>query len=157
MTNKDKGKEFINRAFRILNRELKMAYEDNDISLIIRRAQEVVELSIKGALIILGIEYPKNHDPSKPFVVAAKKKIGDIDEKILKKISDISSKLAEMRAPAFYGEKDYTLEEAKQAYADAHFVFEQINKILKLKKKEGIHRKTQLGTKKHHLKRERKN
>jgi hypothetical protein len=54
-----------------------------------------------------------------------------------------------MRAPAFYGEKDYTLGEAKQAYcADAHFVFEQINGILKLKKKERIHKKSLTGNQK---------
>jgi|GEM_PF-6280872 len=39
---------------------------------------------------------------------------------------DISRWLSEARAPSFYGERDFTSEDAKKAFEDATFVLKEI-------------------------------
>ena len=56
------GKELIQSAERILKRDLEDAFKEKDYNMTVRRAQEVVEFTLKGALKIFGIEYPKVHD-----------------------------------------------------------------------------------------------
>ena len=55
--------DYIDRAELTLE-EAKRAFEKEVYSLAIRRAQETCELSLKGALRYLAIEYPRNHDVS---------------------------------------------------------------------------------------------
>lgn len=63
--------------------------------------QEVVKLHLKGLLKLMGIEYPKVYDVGRTFVsVCIQRGIG-LDSAILSKISEISSDLAEKRAPRF--------------------------------------------------------
>lgn len=87
-----------------------------------RRAQEVVELSLKGLLRALGTEYPRLHDVGDAFVKAVAAKNLSIDPQILGRIQEISSYLARDRAPAFYMEQEFTQEQAEGAQADARFV-----------------------------------
>jgi HEPN domain-containing protein len=61
-SNKELGERLIDEAERICKWDLKTAIEKEDWNLAIRRSQEVVELSLKGALKFLGIDYPKAHD-----------------------------------------------------------------------------------------------
>jgi len=39
--------------------------EDKDFAYCVRASQEAVELSIKAILRLIGVEYPKTHDPGK--------------------------------------------------------------------------------------------
>lgn len=87
-----------------------------------RRAQELVELSLKGLLKALGTEYPRLHDVGDAFVKAAAAKSVNINTQTLERIRDISSYLARDRAPAFYMEQEFTQEQAERAQADARFV-----------------------------------
>jgi len=122
MTNKEAGRKLLRAASRLLERDLQAAWEEADYNLVVRRAQEVVELVLKGALRFLGADYPKIHDGGSPFVHKAQERIPGVGEEAPERIQTISAWLAEARAPAFYWERDYGLEEARQAKEDAAFV-----------------------------------
>jgi hypothetical protein len=57
------AEECLHRTERYL-REARNAYAEGDFPTAIRRNQESVELSVKAALRLLGIEYPRKHDVS---------------------------------------------------------------------------------------------
>jgi HEPN domain-containing protein len=132
MNNFESGKDLILTAKRIMERDLQEAWQDNDANIVVRRAQEVVELVLKGALKILGIEYPKIHDVGKIFEQMVKRKIGEFDEEVMERIVRISARPAEDRGPSFYGEKIFKREEAEEAYSDAKFVFDKVVRMLKV-------------------------
>lgn len=97
----------------------------------VRRAQEAAELTLKGALTILGVEYPMVHDVGKVFADAVQRKIGIKDRETLEKITHISTRLSKEREPSFYGEKLYKEVEAKEAHCDALFVLDKVKRMLK--------------------------
>lgn len=101
---------------RIIKRDIESALQEDDFNMVVRRAQESVELILKGALKILGIEYPKIHDVGMLFSEVVQRKIGDVNISKLGKIVHISTLLCEDRAPAFYGERSYGKEEAEESY-----------------------------------------
>lgn len=109
--------------------EMFRAYGREFWNVVIRHAQEVVELSLKGLLKTMGIEYPKSHDVSNVFEKACIQKGIDIDEELLQEIKNISFDLAEKRAPAFYMERDYTKQQAEEAMQSAEKVFAVANKL----------------------------
>lgn len=55
--------DYLDRAELTLE-EARSAFEKEAYSLTVRRAQETCELSLKGALRYLAIEYPRDHDVS---------------------------------------------------------------------------------------------
>ena len=120
-TNKEQGERLLREAQWIFEKDLKSALDEKNHNLAVRRAQEVVELSLKGCLRILGIDYPKVHDAGLVFIREAGRNLS-FDESTLTEIERISRWLSEARAPSFYGEKDFTLEDAKKAFEDAAFV-----------------------------------
>lgn len=109
---------------RLLQEELSRACERQYWNLAVRRAQEVVELSLKGLLRALGTEYPRLHDVGDAFAEAVAAKNLSIDPQALGRIREISSYLARDRAPAFYMEQEFTQEQAERAQADARFVLD---------------------------------
>lgn len=125
-TNREQGEKLLREAQWIFERDLKIAIEEENYNITVRRAQEVVELSLKGCLRILGIDYPKVHDAGFVFVLEAGKRL-NFKENTLKEIERISKWLSEARAPSFYGEKDFTSEDAKRAFKDAAFVLGEVN------------------------------
>ena len=120
-TNKEQGERLLREAQWIFEKDLKSALDEKNHNLAVRRAQEVVELSLKGCLRILGIDYPKVHDAGLVFIREAGRNLS-FDKSTLTEIERISRWLSEARAPSFYGEKDVTLEDAKKAFEDAAFV-----------------------------------
>lgn len=120
MTNSDAGEKLISMA-RVSYRDLISSFESKQWNAVIGRAQEVVELYLKGLLKFMGVEYPKMHDVGRTFAsVCIQRGIG-LDQKILTKISEISLDLAEKRAPAFYMEVDYSEADAVKARSDVDF------------------------------------
>lgn len=130
MTNRESGEKLIREAQRLVDKDLKSALEDRDFNMTVRRSQETVELVLKGALKILGIDYPKVREVSKIFTRRVREKLPDVDESTLTRIEKISMWLGEARAPSFYFEKDYTVEDARKAFEDATFVFTQVRSML---------------------------
>lgn len=124
-TSKEQGEKLLKEAQWIFENDLKGAMEEENYNLAIRRAQEVVELSLKGCLRILGIDYPKVHDAGLLFVKEAGEKL-NFNKNTLTEIERISRWLAEARAPSFYGERDFTSEDAKKAFKNAGFVLKEI-------------------------------
>lgn len=61
MTNKDFAKSYFNQAHSII-REIDLHYKEGDWHLVVRRAQEAVELILKGVLRQAGKEVPRLHD-----------------------------------------------------------------------------------------------
>lgn len=131
MNNREKGEELFLRAERIIKRDIRGALQEDDFNMVVRRAQESVELTLKGALTILGIEYPKVHDVGKVFGEVVERKIGGVNRSTLERIVHISAQLSEDRAPSFYGERSYGKEEAEEAYHGALFVLNAVKEMLK--------------------------
>ena len=126
------GIRLIQEAEGILRRDAQGALNDKDFNMAVRRAQEVVELTLKGALKILGVDYPKVHDVAPLFSEQVRQKRGVDDPTVLQKIEEISLWLAESRAPSFYLDREYSEEDAQQALGDAAFVLSETKKLLGL-------------------------
>lgn len=124
-TGSEQGKKLLQEAQFIFERDLKSAMDEGNHNIAVRRAQEAVELSIKGCLRILGIDYPKVHDAGFVFAREAGKRL-KLDTATISEIERISRWLAEARAPSFYVERDFSSEDAKKAFIDAAFVIEKI-------------------------------
>jgi HEPN domain-containing protein len=84
------GERLICESERILRREVQGALSEGDLNLAVRRAQEVVELCLKGALKLLGVDYPRVHDVAPVFSEQVQRKRGAIDAKVLEQIETIS-------------------------------------------------------------------
>ncbi len=130
MTNREEGEKLIRKARMIFERDVQGAWRDQDHNLTVRRAQETVELTLKGALRILGVDYPKIHDVGLVFLEQTREKAPHVPEKVLRRIEEISSWLGEARTPSFYLERDYGEKDASKALEDAAFVLETVEGFL---------------------------
>jgi len=99
--------------------DMERALEHGAWNIALRRAQEVIELTLKGLLALMGFDYPKVHDPARVFARAAQQRGLNIDRKTMAEIQALSHELARKRAPAFYFEIDVSEEEARWAVAGA--------------------------------------
>ena len=122
MTNFESGEKLLKEA-EIYLEELKRAHAQGFWNITVRKAQEVVELSLKGVLKIIGVEYPKIHDPSGFLMRSLEKKGVPLEDEIRRRIEEVSKELSEKRAPAFYFEKEFTEVDASNAKEGAEFVF----------------------------------
>lgn len=106
---------------------LDLLFKKSDYSDVVREAQEIVELSVKGILRFTGIEPPKYHDVSS-MLIEHKDKFKDISNDDINKIVKISKTLRKERELSFYGDIDfipteeYTSDNAKEAIDGANFV-----------------------------------
>lgn len=130
MTNFERAKKLINDA-RTYKEEAEQAFESKEWNRTIRRAQESVELYLKGIMKMMNIEVPKIHDVSKIFVIEIEKKGKKLRRETAEKIIRTSSALSEKRAPAFYREEEYTEDDAKESIEAMRFIAEFIEKLLK--------------------------
>ena len=121
MNNTDLNGRLILEAQMIME-EARRAFDSGAWNLVVRRAQEVVELSLKGLLKLMGVESPKTHDVGDTFAKICTEKKIDIKGRELTEMQQISHQLAQDRAPAFYMEKEYTRKQANQALQSAEKV-----------------------------------
>jgi HEPN domain-containing protein len=129
MTNREEGEKLIKEAESIFRRDLTSSMDASDWNLAVRRAQEVVETALKGALRIFGVEYPKVHDVGEIFAEQARRKIESMDENTIKRIREISKWLAKERVPSFYLEKEYSEGDARKAFEDSSWVLKEIIRL----------------------------
>lgn len=100
----------------------KEAYSD-----VVREAQEIVELALKGMLRAVGIEPPKIHDVGSLLREHKDKYVKEVAEEI-ERICVISKRLKKERELAFCGDIDfipteeYSVKDAQEAIEDANFV-----------------------------------
>jgi HEPN domain-containing protein len=104
-------------------------YDKQRWNIVVRRAQEFVELSFKGILKMMGIEYPKVHNVAPLFVKLVQERGIKLEKDMVQKILITSEILAKERAPSFYSEKVYSKEDAEKAKDGAKEILEWINKI----------------------------
>jgi HEPN domain-containing protein len=106
---------------------LEMLLGERAYSDVVREAQEVVELALKGVLRVLGVEPPKIHDVG-PLILEYRDRLPGEVRPDADRIAEASRWLRKEREFAFYGEVDlipteeYGIEEADRALADARFV-----------------------------------
>jgi HEPN domain-containing protein len=126
MTNDNLAKSYFIKAEKRL-KILDILLNEEDYSDVVREAQEIVELSLKGMLRFVGVEPPKYHDVG-PLIVEHKERFKGISSEEIMKIAQISRKLRKERELAFYGDIDfipteeYTLDDANEAIEGARFV-----------------------------------
>lgn len=112
--------------------EARRYFAEGDWNLTIRRAQECVELALKGLLRAKGWEVPRRYDIG--ALVVEQMNLAGIGVEESERIIASSQRLAQQRAPAFYWEVVFQQPEAETALADAEFVLawarEQLSLIL---------------------------
>jgi HEPN domain-containing protein len=118
VTNGERADRFFAEANAIQD-DLRSALARGRWNLAARRAQEVVELLVKGLLNELGTDYPRVHDPVPVLVQAIRDRRLAIDLTQLEWLSRLSAKLTELRAPAFYQEVTVSEAEARQLAREA--------------------------------------
>lgn len=97
------AKSYLDNAGIILN-EAEESYKKGLFHRVIRLSQESVELSLKAALRIIGIEYPKSHDVS-DILIEYKERFPEWFKKELNKLAEGSTWLSEKRGLAMYGDE----------------------------------------------------
>ena len=100
------AEEYLRRAERYL-KEARNAYAEGDFPTTIRRSQESVELSVKAALRLLGIEYPRKHDVSDVLdqIVGLEALPGYFREAV-PFVQEVVRRLAMVRGIAMYGDEE---------------------------------------------------
>jgi HEPN domain-containing protein len=111
----------------------KEAYSD-----VVREAQEIVELALKGMLRAVGVEPPKYHEVGDLLLEHSNRFPKDVARQ-LRKAAKISKKLRKERELAFYGDIDfipteeYTSEDSREARKDAQWIVTLAKKVIVLK------------------------
>lgn len=102
--------------------------KEEDYSDVVREAQEIIELILKGMLRKNGIDPPKIHDVG-PLIIEHKQKLLAEQKQDVDRVAEISKWLRKEREFSFYGDIDlipteeYTKTDASRAIADVEFVF----------------------------------
>jgi len=134
MTNKTLAQSYLRKAVARLD-VLNLLFRKNAFSDVIREAQEIVELSLKGMLRFVGVEPPKIHDVGGLLLEHKDKYTKDISVR-LERLAAISKRLRKERELAFYGDIDfipteeYTAYDAKSAMDDAGFVVDTAGNVI---------------------------
>lgn len=108
-------------------RVLEVLYEEESWSDVVREAQELVELALKGMLRAVGVDPPKWHDVGKLLVENAGRFPVEVQGD-LERCAEISRWLRKDRELSFCGDTDfvpteqYSRDDADRALADARFV-----------------------------------
>ena len=106
---------------------LRVLYDEEAYSDVVREAQEIVELALKGVLRQVGVEPPKVHDVG-DLLLEYRDKLPPSVSKEAEKLKEISRWLRKEREFAFYGEVDliptleYSPSDAVRAMQDAQTV-----------------------------------
>lgn len=134
MTNKTLAQSYLLKATKRL-KVLDVLFQEEAYSDVIREAQELVELALKGMLRQIGIEPPKQHDVGS-LLVEFKDRLPSEVSSNAKKLASISKWLRKEREFSFYGDIDfipteeYTEEDARKAINDATFVLSMTRKTI---------------------------
>lgn len=109
--------------------EMNRALSGGAWNLALRRAQEVVELGLKGLILLLGGDYPRIHDAAQGFADLIRERNLDVTEATLSEIRALSRELEQKRAPAFYSEIEVTESQAQHAADGATLVLDLARRL----------------------------
>lgn len=121
MTNGERADRLVGEALGVAG-EMRTALADGRWNLAARRAQEVVELVLKGLLAEMSVDYPRSHDVAPVFIEAVRERGIEVDAGFLAWLVPLSARLADVRAPAFYHEIAVEEGEAQEAVGGAERV-----------------------------------
>lgn len=136
MTNLTLAQSYLVKAKKRLQ-ILDVLLEEEAYSDVVREAQEIVELSLKGMLRAVGVEPPKWHDVGSLVVEYREKFIDEVAQKV-ERIAQISKRLRKERELSFYGEVDfipteaYTREDALLSQEEAKEIVSLAEKVIPL-------------------------
>lgn len=134
MTNRTLAHSYLKKATARLD-VLDLLFKKQAYSDVIREAQEIVELALKGMLRFVGIEPPKIHDVGGLLIEHREKFPPEIANQV-EKLAQISKKLRKEIELAFYGDIDfipteeYTEEDAREVLVEARYVVEVAQKLI---------------------------
>jgi len=134
MSTKELAKSYLFKAKKRL-KSLYLLFEEEDYSDVIREAQEIVELCLKGMLRKAGIEPPKVHEVS-GLLLEYRDKYPQEVTRHFEELARISKTLRKERELAFYGEIDfipteeYTKEDGEKTIRDVEFVIKVAEKVI---------------------------
>ena len=114
MNNNERAKYYFNIAEEKY-REMHYYWDKSNWNMVIRTAQETIELLLKGVLKYINIEFPKEHDIGEYFEKILLKRKISYDKDVMKEIIIASKELVKKRAPAYYAEEFYSQQEAEEA------------------------------------------
>ena len=126
MTNTSLAQSYLLKATKRL-RILQVLLDDGAFSDVVREAQEIVELCLKGMLRQIGVEPPHWHDVS-PLLVEYRDRLSQPVKEEIERIAEVSRWLRKEREFAFYGDIDfipteeYVERDAQRALADAQWI-----------------------------------
>ena len=126
MTNTSLAESYLIKA-RVRLEVLEVYLDKKAYSDVVREAQEVVELALKGMLRQVGMEPPHWHDVGR-FVREHRDRFPAVADAGIERLAEVSTALRKERELAFYGAIDfiptdeYTREQAEQAFDDAAWV-----------------------------------
>ncbi len=126
MTNITLAQSYLIKALKRM-KILSVLLDEEAYSDVVREAQEIVELSLKGMLRNVGIEPPKWHDVGK-ILQQYRDRFRNDTKPHVDRLADISAWLRKEREFSFYGDIDmipteeYQIEDALRAMEDARFV-----------------------------------
>uniref|UniRef100_A0A7C5UT58 HEPN domain-containing protein n=1 Tax=Ignisphaera aggregans TaxID=334771 RepID=A0A7C5UT58_9CREN len=137
MNNITMAKAYIRQASERL-RHAKEAVEEGNYPYVVRQCQEAVELSLKAALRLIGVEPPKWHDVG-PALRREVDRFPQWFRGLVPKFARISRMLRREREPSMYGDEEsgvppdelYDVEDAKEALNWATEVFQVVSKLFK--------------------------
>ena len=135
MKNLSLAKSYLSKAQKRL-KILDMLLDEDDYSDVVREAQEIVELALKGMLRQIGIEPPKWHDVGQ-LILEYRKRFPDEVSAQAEKLAGISAWLRKEREFSFYGDIDfipteqYSKDDAQRAIDDARFAVQMSELTIK--------------------------
>lgn len=135
MTNDEMARAYLAQAEEILL-EAENAHGRGVWNLVVRRAQEAVELALKAALRGAGIEVPRVHDVG-VFLKEQHAKFPEAFRTEIERLASISRRLRREREVSFYGDEEvgaapqqlYAEPDARMALDDAGYVLEQCRRL----------------------------
>lgn len=134
MTQSELAKSYLEKATKRL-RVLDVLMEESAYSDVVREAQELVELALKGMLREIGIDPPKWHDVA-PLLVEHSTKLPEPIRPHLARLAETSKWLRKEREFAFYGDIDfipteeYKKADGERALNDARFVVDKAKELI---------------------------
>ena len=133
MTSISLGASYLTKAATRL-KVLDLLLREQAYSDVVREAQEVVELALKGVLRVLGVEPPKIHDVG-PLILEYRDRLPTATRLDADRMAEASRWLRKEREFSFYGEVDlipteeYGIDDARRALADARFVVDRTRAV----------------------------
>lgn len=134
MHNRDLATDYVQRAV-VRLRALDVLFDARSWADVVREAQEIVELALKGLLRSHGVEAPRIHDVS-DVLMAEHDRFPESIRAALPRMAAISRDLRRDRELAFYGAEDltpsafYSEEDAVRARDGARLVTESVRPVV---------------------------